>query len=56
MTRRPPPPSLQVRIEQAIAFGHSPDWMLEHLGATDLDIDQAMRRIDLCHAQKDGAA
>jgi hypothetical protein len=40
------PTSLTTRIEQAIAFGRSWDWMNQHLGATDRDIDAAMRRLD----------
>jgi hypothetical protein len=38
--------SQRIHIEQAIAFGRSVDWMTQHLGATDTDIDQAIRHMD----------
>ena len=48
-----PTPKKQHRecVEQAIAFGRTPDWMIEHLDATDPEIDEAMRWIDACHEE-----
>jgi hypothetical protein len=39
----------RVEVEQAIAYGRTPDWMAEHLGATDQEIDAALRWLDACN-------
>lgn len=38
--------TIDVQVEQAIARGRTPDWILTHLRVTYADIDSALRRID----------
>lgn len=38
--------SRDVQIEQAIAYGRSPQWMREHLGADDQDVADAVTRMN----------
>lgn len=43
----------RTRIEQAIAFGRSLDWILEHLDVTPQDVDEALQWLDECNAEPD---
>jgi hypothetical protein len=49
-------PTLVTRVEQAIAFGRSFDWISEHLGATDRQIDKALANLDEAALHDDHAA
>lgn len=46
-------PTERLHIEQAVAMGRSLDWIIEHLGATPVQVDETLRYLDKINAEDD---